>query len=97
MPRSTAAAVSRQQERDPADRMGVQTLQDVPHPLQSGSHEFPNARAGMASPLAKRLFAVDGVTAVFFGNEFITITKQVHRRAARKSSTLIRKSLPCRA
>lgn len=44
--------------------------------LESGTKEFQNARAGMASPLAKRLFAVDGVTAVFFGSEFITVTKQ---------------------
>lgn len=44
---------------------------------QSGSKEFPNARAGMASPLAKRLFAIDGVTTVFFGGDFITVTKKV--------------------
>ena len=31
----------------------------------------------MSSPLAKRLFAIDGVTGVFFGAEFITVTKKV--------------------
>jgi hypothetical protein len=31
----------------------------------------------MASPLARRLFAVDGVTSVFFGQDFITLTKKV--------------------
>lgn len=29
----------------------------------------------MASPLAKRLFAVDGVAGVFFGSDFVTVTK----------------------
>ena len=29
----------------------------------------------MLSPLAKRLFNLDGVTGVFFGSDFITITK----------------------
>eukprot|EP00955_Chlamydomonas_euryale_P088883 364418-Chlamydomonas_euryale.AAC.24 len=45
--------------------------------LQSGVQEFPNARAGMASPLANRLFKIDGITSVFFGSEFITVTKKV--------------------
>jgi len=44
--------------------------------MESGSHEFPNARAGMASPLAKRLFSIDGVSAALFGSNFITVTKQ---------------------
>jgi hypothetical protein len=44
--------------------------------IQSGSREFANARAAMSSPLAKRLFAIDGVTGVFFGAEFITVTKK---------------------
>ena len=30
--------------------------------LQSGSYEFTSARAAMASPLAKKLFAVEGIT-----------------------------------
>ncbi|GBG00201.1 hypothetical protein Rsub_13018 [Raphidocelis subcapitata] len=44
-------------------------------PSCSGSYEFSNARAAMASPLAKRLFAIDGVTGVFFGSDFVTVTK----------------------
>lgn len=43
--------------------------------LESGSRNFANAREGMVSPLAKRLFLIDGVTQVFFGTEFITVTK----------------------
>ncbi|KAL6765679.1 hypothetical protein V8C86DRAFT_2456804 [Haematococcus lacustris] len=44
--------------------------------MESGSHEFSNAREGLQSPLAKRLFAIDGVTSVFLGADFITITKK---------------------
>lgn len=41
---------------------------------EGGSKEFPNARAGMSSPLAKRIFKIDGVTAVYFGSEFVTVS-----------------------
>lgn len=44
-------------------------------PLQSGSASFAGPREGLASPLAKRLFAIDGVTGVFFGSDFVTVTK----------------------
>ncbi|KAJ3347415.1 hypothetical protein HDU83_002120 [Entophlyctis luteolus] len=38
--------------------------------------EFTSARAAMAaSPLARRLFRVDGVREVFLGSDFITVTK----------------------
>jgi len=40
-----------------------------------GSKNFGNAREAMASPLAKRLFAIDGVVNVFFGIDFVTVTK----------------------
>ncbi|KAK6156287.1 hypothetical protein DH2020_010535 [Rehmannia glutinosa] len=43
--------------------------------MESGSADFPNARSAMSSPLAKTLFAVDGITRVFFGSDFITVTK----------------------
>ena len=43
--------------------------------LQSGSKSFDSARDGMSSPLAKRLFVIDGVTGVFFGSDFVTVTK----------------------
>ena len=52
-----------------------QTLHADSGPAQGGSKDFPNAREGMASPLAKRLFAIDGVTNVFFGSDFVTVTK----------------------
>jgi Fe-S cluster biogenesis protein NfuA len=36
---------------------------------------FSNARESMRSPLAKKLFQIDGVTGVFFGKDFVTVTK----------------------
>ena len=43
--------------------------------LEMGTADFPSIEAAEKSPLAKRLFTVDGVTGVFFGNDFVTITK----------------------
>jgi len=43
--------------------------------LPHGTMDFPSARAGMQSPLAKALFRVDGVSSVFFGMDFVTVTK----------------------
>lgn len=40
-----------------------------------GSADFPNARTAMSSPLAKSIFAIDGTTRVFFGSDFVTVTK----------------------
>ncbi|MBI1260175.1 MAG: NifU family protein [Rhizobiales bacterium] len=37
--------------------------------------DFPDASAAERSPLAARLFAVDGVSGVFFGSDFVTVTK----------------------
>mmetsp|Transcript_22713 Transcript_22713/g.54374 ORF Transcript_22713/g.54374 Transcript_22713/m.54374 type:complete len:208 (+) Transcript_22713:645-1268(+) len=65
--------------------MFVQTL-ETPNPaslmflpgqtvMESGAADFSNAREAMSSPLAKRLFAIEGVKGVFYGSDFITITK----------------------
>ena len=43
--------------------------------LEMGTADFPTAEAATKSPLAGRVFAVDGVTGVFFGNDFVTVTK----------------------
>jgi Fe-S cluster biogenesis protein NfuA len=43
--------------------------------LAEGSREFRDREAAAASPLAARLFEIDGVSAVFFGPDFIAITK----------------------
>ncbi|XP_026321559.1 NFU1 iron-sulfur cluster scaffold homolog, mitochondrial-like isoform X2 [Hyposmocoma kahamanoa] len=37
--------------------------------------DFPNIGAAQCSPLAKMLFRIEGVKGVFFGPEFITVTK----------------------
>ena len=37
--------------------------------------DFPTVSSAYCSPLAKLLFRVDGVKGVFFGSDFITITK----------------------
>lgn len=43
--------------------------------LDMGTADFPSAEAAEKSPLAKRIFAVEGVTGVFFGTDFVTVTK----------------------
>lgn len=43
--------------------------------MTSGVADFPNVTKAHTSPLAKALFAVDGVDGVFLGSDFITITK----------------------
>lgn len=43
--------------------------------LEAGTADFPTADAAQKSPLATRIFAVSGVTGVFFGNDFVTVTK----------------------
>ena len=44
--------------------------------MESGTADFTDvAAAAERSPLAGNLFGVDGVAAVFFGQDFITITK----------------------
>ncbi|XP_074585265.1 nifU-like protein 4, mitochondrial isoform X2 [Curcuma longa] len=65
--------------------MFIQT-QSTPNPLslmfypgkpvmEIGSSDFPSVRTAMISPLAKSLFGIDGVTRVFFGSDFVTVTK----------------------
>jgi NFU1 iron-sulfur cluster scaffold homolog, mitochondrial len=39
------------------------------------SYEFASAGEAAASPLASALFGVNGVTGVFFGSDFVSITK----------------------
>ena len=43
--------------------------------LGSGSAEFTDGAHTANSPLAGRLFAIEGVTGVFLGGDFITVTK----------------------
>ena len=43
--------------------------------LDMGTADFPSADGASASPLASRLFSVNGVKGVFFGHDFVTVTK----------------------
>ena len=43
--------------------------------MPAGTADFPNADSAARSPLAQALFAVDGVSGVFFGSDFVTVTK----------------------
>ena len=43
--------------------------------MGEGSREFRDAEEADASPLAGALFALDGVSRVFFGPDFLTVTK----------------------
>lgn len=43
--------------------------------LETGTADFPSAEGAEASPLAERIFKVQGVEGVFFGNDFVTVTK----------------------
>ncbi|XP_074930585.1 NFU1 iron-sulfur cluster scaffold homolog, mitochondrial isoform X2 [Phalacrocorax aristotelis] len=66
--------------------MFIQT-QDTPNPnslkfipgkevLESRTMEFSTPAAAFCSPLARQLFKIEGVKSVFFGPDFITITKE---------------------
>ncbi|NXM41011.1 NFU1 protein, partial [Gymnorhina tibicen] len=66
--------------------MFIQT-QDTPNPnslkfipgrevLESRTMEFSTPAAAYCSPLARQLFRIEGVKSVFFGPDFITITKE---------------------
>lgn len=65
--------------------MFIQT-QDTPNPdslkfipgidvLGKGTMDFPSVAEAKSSPLAKLLFRIEGVKGVFFGADFITISK----------------------
>jgi Fe-S cluster biogenesis protein NfuA len=43
--------------------------------MPSGTADFPSRDSAGRSPLANRLFGVDGVRGVFLGSDFITVTK----------------------
>jgi Fe-S cluster biogenesis protein NfuA len=43
--------------------------------LETGTKQFASADDAKASPLAEALFAVDGVSALFFGSDFLTVRR----------------------
>ena len=54
-----------------------QTLKFLPGKvvMEEGTAFYQNIDEAADSPFARRLFAIDGVEGVFFGSDFITITK----------------------
>jgi len=43
--------------------------------MESGVAEFMDEGTAKKSPLATRIFAINGVKSVFFGNDFVSVTK----------------------
>ena len=59
------------------DTPNPETLKFIPGVLvlNSGSADFPNAESTENSPLASRLFKIEGVSRVFLSSDFISVTK----------------------
>jgi Fe-S cluster biogenesis protein NfuA len=84
--RNGRSALARAQARPEEYPMFIQTEQ-TPNPatlkflpgqtvLERGTADFASPEAAGRSPLARRLFQLDGVTGVFLGSDFVTITKR---------------------
>jgi Fe-S cluster biogenesis protein NfuA len=43
--------------------------------LAAGTRDFRDAEEARVSPLAERIFSIDGVSGVFLGHDFVTVTK----------------------
>ncbi|HEY4169087.1 MAG TPA: NifU family protein, partial [Reyranella sp.] len=43
--------------------------------MEKGTLDFADIDSAKTSPLARRLFAIEGVERVFFGSDFVTVTK----------------------
>ena len=56
--------------------------------LPTGTLDMPDREQAARSPLAERLFAVEGVGGVFFGSNFITVTKNSGEWAQLKPAIL---------
>lgn len=54
-----------------------QTLKFIPGMpvMEAGVFEFEDGHAAQASPLAEKLFQIQGVTRVFYGADFISVSK----------------------
>ena len=61
------------------DTPNPETLKFMPgeNVLQKGTKDFSNLEAAKISPLASRIFEVDGVSRVFLGSDFISVTKNI--------------------
>ena len=50
--------------------------------MGDGTAEFLDTRSALVSPLAIRLMGVEGVSAVFYGPDFVTVSKDSENRWA---------------
>ena len=60
---------------NPASLKFIPGREVMPEGMGTNTAQFSGIDEASSSPLARRLFAVDGVAAVFFGSDFISITK----------------------
>src|SRR5258708_38689575 len=64
--------------------------------MEKGTLDFAGVDTAQSSPLAKRLFAVEGVERVFFGADFVTVTKAADKDwQARDPAVLCGKRVHC--
>ena len=47
--------------------------------MEQGTADFADAEAAARSPLAERLFTIEGVTGVFLGSDFVSVSKEDDR------------------
>ncbi|KAI5710037.1 hypothetical protein M8J76_000322 [Diaphorina citri] len=65
------------QTQDTPNPNSLKFLPGVPVLEEPGQTiDFPTGQAAYCSPLGKLLFRIEGVKSVFFGHDFITVTKQ---------------------
>ena len=76
----------RQPDHEEQIEMFIQT-QDTPNPatlkfipgvpvMETGTADYPAADSATNSPLARRLFQIEGVRGVFLGGDFVAVTKE---------------------
>ncbi|KAF8807628.1 HIRA-interacting protein 5 [Phlegmacium glaucopus] len=73
-PSSSRRSMFIQTESTPNDD-SLKFIPGVPVMGEEGTAEFLDTRSALASPLAIRLMGVEGVSAVFYGPDFVTVSK----------------------
>ena len=63
------------QTQDTPNPATLKFIQGVPV-MDSGTADFPAEDSAGSSPLARRLFQIDGVRGVFLGGDFVAVTKE---------------------
>src|SRR5690606_32454668 len=69
--------------------------------LSRGGANFTDPQNATGSPLAQRLFAIDGIQAVMIGRDFVTITKSdegnwefVHKNSSQTNESFLQEEIP---